>query len=77
MVFSALLAAGHVSAQDDRRPVIEEVVVTAQKRAENIRDVTLFPMNQQARDLMMGAPSPVDDKQLKELNIRLAPQMKS
>ncbi len=45
--------------------------------AENIRDVTLFPMNQQARDLMMQAPSPVDDKQLKELNIRLAPQVKS
>ncbi len=42
--------------------------------AENIRDVTLFPMNQQARDLMMQAPSPVDDKQLKELHIRLAPQ---
>ncbi|HCN93876.1 MAG TPA: aspartate--tRNA ligase, partial [Hyphomonas sp.] len=45
--------------------------------AENIRDVTLFPMNQQARDLMMQAPSPVDEKQLKELHIRLAPQMKS
>ena len=44
--------------------------------AENIRDVTLFPMNQQARDLMMQAPSPVDDKQLRELNIRLAPQAK-
>ena len=44
--------------------------------AENIRDVTLFPMNQQARDLMMQAPSPVDDKQLRELNIRLAPQVK-
>ena len=45
--------------------------------AENIRDVTLFPMNGQARDLLMGAPSPVDDAQLKELNIRLAPQPKS
>ena len=45
--------------------------------AENIRDVTLFPMNGQARDLMMGAPSPVDDRQLRELNIRLAPQVKS
>ena len=40
---------------------------------ENLRDVTLFPMNQQARDLMMGAPSPVDEAQLRELNIRLAP----
>lgn len=44
--------------------------------ASNIRDVTLFPMNQQARDLMMQAPSPVDDKQLRELNIRIAPQAK-
>ena len=44
--------------------------------AENIRDVTLFPMNQQARDLMMQAPSPVRDQQLKELHIRLAPQLK-
>ena len=44
--------------------------------AENIRDVTLFPMNQQARDLMMGAPSPVNEAQMKELNIRLAPMPK-
>ena len=45
--------------------------------ADNIRDVTLFPMNQQARDLMMGAPSPVDERQLKELTIRIAPQNKT
>lgn len=45
--------------------------------ASNIRDVTLFPMNQQARDLMMGAPSPVDERQLRELHIRLAPQVKT
>ncbi|MEM0984806.1 MAG: aspartate--tRNA ligase [Pseudomonadota bacterium] len=38
--------------------------------AENIRDVTLFPMNQQARDLMMGAPSPVRPQQLRELSIK-------
>ena len=44
---------------------------------DNLRDVTLFPMNQSARDLMMGAPGPVDERQLKELNIRLAPQVKS
>ncbi len=44
--------------------------------AENIRDVTMFPMNQQARDLMMGAPSPVEARQLKELNIRLVPPPK-
>ena len=37
---------------------------------ENIREVTLFPMNQNAQDLMMQAPSEVDDKQLKELSIK-------
>ena len=37
---------------------------------ENIREVTLFPMNQNAQDLMMKAPSEVDDKQLKELSIK-------
>ncbi len=45
--------------------------------AENIRDVTLFPMNGQARDLMMQAPSPVSDEQLRDLSIRLAPMVKS
>jgi len=39
---------------------------------ENLREVVLFPMNQRAEDLMMGAPSPVTTKQLRELNIRLA-----
>ncbi len=38
----------------------------------NIREVTLFPMNQQAQDLMMGAPGEVSGRQLKELGIRLA-----
>ncbi len=36
----------------------------------NIREVTLFPMNQQAQDLMMQAPAPVPDARLKELHIR-------
>lgn len=39
----------------------------------NIREVILFPMNQKAEDLMMQAPSFVSEKQLKELNIQLAP----
>ena len=34
---------------------------------KNIREVTLFPMNQNAEDLLMGAPLKVSDKQLKEL----------
>ena len=37
----------------------------------NIREVILFPMNQQAEDLMMGAPAPVPPERLKELYIRL------
>src|ERR1700730_461932 len=36
----------------------------------NIREVTMFPMNQQAQDLLMGAPSEVSLKQLRELHIR-------
>jgi aspartyl-tRNA synthetase len=38
---------------------------------ENLREVTMFPMNQQAEDLMMGAPSDVSARQLRELHIRL------
>jgi aspartyl-tRNA synthetase len=39
---------------------------------ENLREVVLFPMNQRAEDLMMGAPSEVGPKQLRELHIRLS-----
>jgi aspartyl-tRNA synthetase len=38
---------------------------------KNIREVTLFPLNQNAQDLLMNAPSEVEEKQLKELNIKL------
>ena len=38
---------------------------------DNLREVVLFPMNQRAEDLLMGAPSEVTPKQLKELHIRL------
>jgi aspartyl-tRNA synthetase len=41
-----------------------------------IREVIAFPLNQQGQDLMMNAPSEVDEKQLKELHIRLAPPIK-
>ncbi|MCT8973242.1 aspartate--tRNA ligase [Microbaculum marinisediminis] len=44
---------------------------------ENLREVVMFPMNQQAQDLMMGAPSEVTNQQLRELHIRLAPPPKS
>ena len=36
---------------------------------KNIREVTMFPMNQNAQDLMMNAPSEVNSEQLKELNL--------
>jgi aspartyl-tRNA synthetase len=39
---------------------------------QNLREVTLFPMNQQAEDLLMGAPAPATPKQLRELGIRVA-----
>jgi aspartyl-tRNA synthetase len=44
--------------------------------AENLREITLFPMNQQAEDLLMGAPLPATTKQLRELHIRLNVQDK-
>ena len=38
---------------------------------ENLREVVLFPMNQRAEDLMMGAPAEATAKQLRELHIRV------
>ena len=42
--------------------------------AKNLREISLFPMNQQALDLLMNAPSEVTPAQLRDLHIRLAPQ---
>lgn len=39
--------------------------------AKNLREISLFPMNQQANDLLMGAPSEVAPKQLRELSLRI------
>lgn len=41
---------------------------------QNIREVIMFPMNQRAEDLMMGAPSEVANEQLRELGLRIAPK---
>tara|TARA_A100001015_G_scaffold175575_1_gene195312 strand:- start:43 stop:1824 length:1782 start_codon:yes stop_codon:yes gene_type:complete len=51
-------------------PGIDRIVMLLANE-KNIREVTMFPMNQNAQDLMMNAPSEVTDQQLKELNISL------
>ena len=50
-------------------PGIDRIVMLLAGK-ENIREITLFPMNQNAQDLMMQAPSEVDEEQLKELSIK-------
>ena len=49
-------------------PGIDRIVMLLANE-KNIREVTMFPMNQNAEDLLMMAPSEVDESQLKELNI--------
>lgn len=44
--------------------------------AKNLREISLFPMNQQAQDLLMNAPSPATPKQLIELSLRVIPPVK-
>ena len=51
-------------------PGIDRIVMLLANE-KNIREVTMFPMNQNAEDLMMNAPSEVSDKQLKELSISI------
>ncbi len=53
-------------------PGIDRIVMLL-AGATNLRDVIMFPMNQQAQDLLMGAPSEVTPKQLRELHIRVVP----
>ena len=50
-------------------PGIDRIVMLLAGK-ENIREVTLFPMNQNAQDLMMRAPSEINENQLKELSIK-------
>ena len=49
-------------------PGLDRIVMLLAEE-KNIREVTMFPMNQNAQDLMMNAPSEVDENQLKELYI--------
>jgi len=51
-------------------PGIDRIVMLLANE-KNIREVTMFPMNQNAQDLMMNAPSEISEKQLKELNLSL------
>ena len=51
-------------------PGIDRIVMLLANE-KNIREVTMFPMNQNAQDLMMNAPSDIDESQLKELNLIL------
>ena len=50
-------------------PGVDRIVMLLAEK-ENIREITIFPMNQNAQDLMMQAPSEIDEKQLKELGIK-------
>ena len=51
-------------------PGVDRIVMLLANE-KNIREITLFPMNQNAQDLMMKAPSEVEAKQLKELGIKI------
>jgi len=51
-------------------PGIDRIIMLLANE-KNIREVTMFPMNQNAQDLMMNAPSEVNENQLKELNLSL------
>ena len=62
--FGAFLPHGGIA------PGLDRIVMLLANK-HNIREVTLFPMNQNAQDLMMKAPSEVESGQLKELGIKL------
>jgi len=56
-------------------PGIDRIVMLLANE-KNIREVTMFPMNQNAQDLMMNAPSDINEKQLKELNLKILDKKK-
>ena len=57
-------------------PGIDRIVMLL-ANVENIREITLFPLNQNAQDLLMNAPSGATDQQLKELNIKTVKKNKN
>jgi aspartyl-tRNA synthetase len=69
--FSALFEAFHygVPPHGGCAPGLDRIIMLLSNN-ENIREVIAFPFNQRAQDLMMKAPVEIDDKQLKELNIK-------
>ena len=56
-------------------PGIDRIVMML-ANVENIREITLFPLNQNAQDLLMDAPSVPREEQLKELNLKIDKKIK-
>jgi aspartyl-tRNA synthetase len=53
-------------------PGFDRILMVLEEQA-NIREVIAFPLNQGARDLLMGAPSPVSEEQLRDVHLRVVP----
>ena len=72
--FPALWQAFHFGAPPHAgiAPGFDRLLMLLEDQA-NLREVIVFPLNQSARDLLMDAPSPATDQQLKELHIRIVP----
>jgi aspartyl-tRNA synthetase len=70
--FPALWNAFHYGAPPHAgiAPGFDRILMLLEDQA-NLREVIAFPLNQTARDLMMGAPSPVDDTQLRDLHLKV------
>ena len=51
-------------------PGVDRIVMLLANK-KNIREITLFPMNQNAQDLMMNAPSKIEERQLRELGLKI------